>query len=160
MSELRERKPGVGPGTGHRRVVGGFTKGGADHLLGGGEQGGLLLVGEVAHRPQREVDGVLGLWQRHHKQVIPVAVVALAPYVVVELIEQAGRGLAHLHQHVGVSGTGTARAVVFKEDVIGAHAGGAGQHAAIDRIDVIVAGGGELVLDAQAQGIVLLGIRA
>ncbi|MNF74916.1 hypothetical protein D3C84_569620 [compost metagenome] len=103
---------------------------------------------------------VQGLRQCHHEQIVAVAVVTLGAHVVVELVEQAGRGLTHFHQHVSVRGTRPARPVVLKEDVIGTHAGHARQHAAIDGVDVIAANGRELGLNAQAEGVVVFLVGA
>ena len=86
--------------------------------------------------------------------------VALAAHVVVKLGNQAGRGSAHLQQDVGVGGTRTPRRLMLEEDVIGANAGNACQHGAVNRVYVIAAHRRELVLNTQPQGIVALGIGA
>ncbi|MNT18873.1 hypothetical protein D3C72_1540990 [compost metagenome] len=89
-----------------------------------------------------------------------MAMVALAAHVVVELIDEAGRGGPHLQQDVSVGGTGPPRGVVLEEDVIGADPRHARQHGSVNRVDVVAPHRRELVLDAQAERIVALDVAA
>ena len=106
------------------------------------------------------MQAVLGFRHRHDLQIITVSVVAQVGHVVVKLADEAGRCGPYFQQDVGIGGPWPARGIVLEEDMIGANTRDAGQHRAIDGVDVIAPHCRELVLDAQAQRVVAFGIGA